>query len=200
MKILLHICCAPCAIYPYYRLREDGLEPLGFFYNPNIHPYQEYRKRLETVREFSLRAGLETFIQDGYDLDAFLACTVGTGAGRCEHCYRLRLVRAAAEARLRGLTLYTTSLLYSKHQKHDLIRGIAQETAADHKIEFYYEDFRRGWREGIVESKAMGLYRQQYCGCIFSEAERFRGAGGQTAGRGQATERLQGRIFRTTEG
>jgi epoxyqueuosine reductase len=174
VKIFLHICCAPCAIYPYFRLVEDGFEPQGYFYNPNIHPYQEYRKRLDTARDFSCRTGLELEVQDGYDLDDFLRMTIGRGAGRCEQCYRMRLDKAARSARKQGFTLITTSLLYSKYQNHDLIRGVGEEMAAEQGLSFYYEDFRRGWREGIVESKAMGLYRQQYCGCIFSEWERYR--------------------------
>jgi predicted adenine nucleotide alpha hydrolase (AANH) superfamily ATPase len=173
MKIFFHICCAPCALYPYYRMREEGMEPTGYFYNPNIHPYTEYKKRLDTVKEFSLRTGLDVICRDSYDLDEFLSLTAGTGANRCEHCYRMRLDAAGAAARENGFGTFTTSLLYSKYQKHDLITGIAKETATEHGIEFYYEDFRRGWREGIVESKAMGLYRQQYCGCIYSERERY---------------------------
>jgi epoxyqueuosine reductase len=174
MKILLHICCAPCALYPFYRLKEEGMEPTGYFYNPNIHPYLEYKRRLETVRDFSVRAGLDVLIRDGYDLDEFLVRVAGRGAMRCEQCYRMRLDAAAAAAGEKGLSLFTTSLLYSKYQKHDLIRGVAAEMAAEHGVEFFYEDFRRGWREGIIESKAMGLYRQQYCGCIYSERERYR--------------------------
>lgn len=173
MKIFFHICCAPCALYPFYRLREDGMEATGFFYNPNIHPYTEYKKRLDTVKEFSLRVGLDVVYRDGYDLDEFLTRVAGTGAHRCEQCYRMRLDAAGAAAREKGFSLLTSSLLYSKYQKHDLIRGIAKEMAAEHGIEFYYEDFRQGWREGIVESKAMGLYRQQYCGCIYSERDRY---------------------------
>jgi hypothetical protein len=174
MKIFLHVCCAPCAIYPYYRLREEGMTPTGYFYNPNIHPFLEYKKRLDTVREFSLRAGFDVIVRDGYDLDEFLSRTAGKGSGRCEHCYRMRLDAAAALAREKGFSLFTTSLLYSKYQKHDLIAGVAREAASEKGIEFYYEDFRLGWREGIVESKAMGLYRQQYCGCIYSERDRYR--------------------------
>jgi predicted adenine nucleotide alpha hydrolase (AANH) superfamily ATPase len=176
MKILFHICCAPCALYPYYRLREDGLEPIGYFYNPNIHPYQEYKKRLDTVKEFSGRVGLETLIRDGYDLDEFLSRVSGRGMSRCEQCYRMRLDAAGEEAREGGFKYFTTSLLYSKHQKHELVREIGEEIAARQGIEFYYEDFRRGWREGSLESKAMGLYRQQYCGCIYSERDRYRPA------------------------
>ena len=149
------------------------MHPTGFFYNPNIHPYQEYKKRLDTVREFSVRVGLEVLYRDGYDLDQFLVRVAGTGALRCEHCYRMRLDAVCAAAKEKGFGVFTTSLLYSKYQNHERIKGIAQEMASEHGIEFYYEDFRRGWREGIMESKAMGLYRQQYCGCIYSERDRY---------------------------
>jgi epoxyqueuosine reductase len=173
MKIFLHICCAPCALYPYYRLKEEGFDTTGFFYNPNIHPYREYQKRLETVKEFSVRVGFDVTYRDEYDLDHFLLRVAGKGSFRCEECYRVRLDAAGFAAKRNGVTLFTTSLLYSKYQQHDLIAAIGRETASKYGIEFYYEDFRRGWREGIVESKAMGLYRQQYCGCIYSERDRY---------------------------
>jgi len=158
-------------------MKEEGIEPVGYFYNPNIHPYLEYRKRLDTVKEFSGRTGLEVIYRDGYDLDEYLVRVAGTGADRCEHCYRVRLEATITAALERGFSTFTTSLLYSKHQNHDLIKGIAHELASDRGMTFYYEDFRRGWREGIVESKAMGLYRQQYCGCIYSERDRYRKTG-----------------------
>lgn len=179
----MHICCAPCAVYPYFKMKEDGLKPTGFFFNPNIHPYLEYKKRMDTVREFSHKAGLEVLYRDGYELNEFLSITVGKGPLRCEQCYRMRLDAAGSAARAAGFKTFTTSLLYSKHQKHDLIAGVSREMAAEHGVEFYYEDFRLGWREGIMESKAMGLYRQQWCGCIFSERERF-----QKSGRGFSRE------------
>ena len=173
MNILLHVCCGPCAIYPFSRLREDGIAVTGFFYNPNIHPYLEYRKRLDAVREFATRVGLEMEYRDAYDLEAFLQRTSGAGQNRCEYCYRMRLAAAAGAARQFGIPAFTTTLLYSKYQKHDRIAGVGREMGAEYGVEFYYEDFRRGWREGIVESKAMGLYRQQYCGCIYSERDRY---------------------------
>jgi predicted adenine nucleotide alpha hydrolase (AANH) superfamily ATPase len=173
MKILMHICCAPCALYPVSRLRREGFDLTGFFYNPNIHPYREYRKRLTTVQDLAAGIGFSVLVPQGYDLDAFLSRIVGTGGGRCERCYRMRLEVAAAEAKRSGFDLYSTSLLYSRYQKHDLIRGIAQEQAGEHGIEFYYEDFRKGWHEGIAGSKSLGLYRQQYCGCLYSEQERY---------------------------
>lgn len=174
MKIFFHVCCAPCALYPFSRLKEEGMNPTAYFYNPNIHPYQEYKKRLDTVKDFAVRVGLEVQYRDGYELDQFLVRVAGTGALRCEHCYRMRLDAVCAAARESGFGVFTTSLLYSKFQKHDRIKGIAEEMASAYGIEFYYEDFRRGWREGILESKAMGLYRQQYCGCIYSERDRYK--------------------------
>jgi len=174
MNILFHICCAPCAIYPLSRLRKQGFSVQGYFYNPNIHPYLEYQKRMSTVQEFSDRAGLSVSYRDGYDLDEFLIRVAGKGPGRCEQCYRIRLDAAAAETSRSGSSLFTTSLLYSKYQNHDLIRAVAEEMAREHRVELYYEDFRIGWREGIVESKAMGLYRQQYCGCVYSERDRYK--------------------------
>jgi predicted adenine nucleotide alpha hydrolase (AANH) superfamily ATPase len=174
MNILFHICCAPCAVYPLSRLRKQGFSVQGYFYNPNIHPYLEYQKRMSTVQEFSARAGLSVSYRDGYDLDEFLIRVAGKGPGRCEQCYRIRLDAAAAETSRSGYSLFTTSLLYSKYQNHDLIRAVAEEMAREHRVELYYEDFRIGWREGIVESKAMGLYRQQYCGCVYSERDRYK--------------------------
>ena len=173
MKVLLHVCCAPCAVYPVGRLRACGLEADGFFYNPNIHPSQEHARRLASLRQFSAVAGLPLAVREGYDPDAFLVRVAGRGTGRCEQCYRMRLEAAAAEARTGGYSLFTTTLLYSRRQKHDLIAGVARETAAEHGLELYYEDFRKGWQRGIERSKALGLYRQQYCGCVYSEAERY---------------------------
>lgn len=173
MNVLLHMCCAPCAIYPLSRLLQQGFSPIGFFYNPNIHPYQEHEKRLAAVREYSRLIALPLEVHGGYELDRFLERTLGKGAHRCEQCYRMRLSAVAQEAGKRGFRLFTSSLLYSKYQNHDLIRGVADEMAAEQGVEFYYEDFRAGWREGIAKSRELGLYRQQYCGCIFSERERY---------------------------
>lgn len=177
MKMLMHMCCAPCAVYPLSRLVAAGIEATGFFYNPNIHPYQEYGRRLAAVRDLSARSALPLVVREGYDLDEFLLQVAGTGEGRCERCYRMRLSAAAAAAREGGFSLYTTTLLYSRYQKHDLIRSVAAEMGQDEGIELYYEDFRTGWQEGIAISKAMGLYRQQYCGCIYSERERYQRPG-----------------------
>ncbi len=173
MNILLHICCAPCAIYPVQELRASGLHVSGFFFNPNIHPYQEYRRRLETVRKYAELVELQVIYRDEYRLEEFLANVAATPAERCLYCYASRLEVAAAEAVRLGFDAFTTSLLYSRYQKHDVIREIGERIGEKYGITFHYVDFRKGWQEGIVVSKRMELYRQQYCGCIYSEKERY---------------------------
>ena len=173
MKILLHICCAPCAIYPVQELRKDGLSVTGFFFNPNIHPYQEYRRRLEAVRKYAELVELEVIYRDEYRLEEFLANVAANPAERCLFCYVSRLEVAASEAVRLGFDAFTTSLLYSRYQKHDVIREMGERIGEKHGITFHYADFRKGWQEGIAVSKKMELYRQQYCGCIYSEKERY---------------------------
>lgn len=175
MKGLIHVCCANCLIYPLKVLREAGWETTGFFYNPNIHPYQEFQRRLETLREYETQAGLKMIYRDEYDLEAFLRGVVYREHERCRYCYYSRLEATAQMAKSGGFDAFTTTLLYSKYQDHSLIKGIGETVANQFSIPFYYEDFREGWQEGIRESKATGLYRQQYCGCIYSEKERYEG-------------------------
>ncbi len=176
MKILLHLCCGPCAIVPVQRLRDAGAELTGFFYNHNIHPYQEYRRRLETVREYSDKVGLELIVRDEYNLEEFLTAVAGNPAERCGYCYFSRLEAVAAAAASNGFDAFSSTLLYSRYQRHDDIRTLGERAASRHGVAFHYDDFRSGWQEGIRLSKEMGLYRQQYCGCIYSEKDRYLGA------------------------
>jgi predicted adenine nucleotide alpha hydrolase (AANH) superfamily ATPase len=173
VKILLHICCAPCSIYPLRILREEGDEVVGLFYNPNIHPYLEYQRRLETLDAYAIREGLTVLKDAEQPLEAFLRQVIFRERERCRICYELRLTRAVKIAAREGFDAFTTTLLYSRFQKHDLIRSIAEHVAAVEKIPFLYRDFREGWSEGIRISKALGMYRQPYCGCIYSERERY---------------------------
>jgi hypothetical protein len=173
MKVLLHICCAPCAIYPLETLRSSGVAVDGYFFNHNIHPYQEYRRRLDTVRQFAALVHLELICHDEYRLEEFLAATASRPEERCRYCYVSRLDRAAQAAAELGYDVFTSTLLYSRYQQHDLIRREGEQAAARHGVSFLYEDFRRGWQQGIAASKEMGLYRQQYCGCIYSEKDRY---------------------------
>ena len=177
MKILLHICCANCAIYPLNRLEERGDEVVGYFFNPNIHPYQEYQKRLESLRRFSDEIGLKVVYRDEYLLEEFLREVSHRVEERCRYCYSVRLEATAREAKKNSFDGFSTTLLQSTHQNHQLIRETGDRLAREIGIPFYYEDFRQGWRKGVEVSKTMGLYRQQYCGCIYSEKERFMRSG-----------------------
>lgn len=178
MRILLHICCANCAAYPVQQLREGGKEVVGYFFNPNIHPYQEYRRRLEAVKQYANEARLEVLYRDEYLLEEFLKNTSHHPRERCQYCYSLRLEAVAREARRRQFDQFSTTLLQSTHQDHGQIKETGERIGMEVGISFYYDDFREGWKKGLEISKALGLYRQQYCGCIYSEKERFMKIGG----------------------
>ena len=173
MKVLLHLCCGPCALYPLAVLRGEGIAVCGWFYNHNIHPYQEYQRRRDAARQMADQQGLELMVQDEYRLEEFLAHVAAEPDQRCGYCYASRLDAAAAAAREGGFDAFTSSLFYSRYQNHELMRRKAEEAADRHRVTFLYRDFRPGWQEGIRRSKELGLYRQQYCGCIYSEKERY---------------------------
>ena len=173
MRILLHICCGNCAIYPVKVLREQNHQIVGYFYNHNIHPYQEFKKRLETAKDYAQRVELPLTCDEDYRLEEFLAAVAQNPKNRCEYCYRSRLQATAKQARLLGFEGFTTTLLYSRYQQHRAIIDCGRRLAAEYDLFFHYEDFRVGWNEGIRISKEMGLYRQQYCGCIYSEKDRY---------------------------
>lgn len=173
MKLLLHICCAPCSIYPVQVLREGGAELTGFFFNPNIHPVTEYRQRLSALTEYASSIELALIVKDEYLLKEFIREVVFREEERCRYCYRMRLQAAAQAAREQGADAFSTTLLYSIYQRHDEIRKAGEETAAEYGVPFHYQDFRPGWREGVEASRRLTIYRQKYCGCIYSEKERY---------------------------
>jgi predicted adenine nucleotide alpha hydrolase (AANH) superfamily ATPase len=173
MKVLLHVCCANCVIYPVKAMREKGLEVMGFFYRHNIHPYTECLRRQEALQCYAGEINLKVIYQDGYDMEGFIRNVVFRESERCNYCYHDRLRSTALLARRGKFDYFSSTLLYSKHQKHDLIRAIGESVGKSAGIPFLYQDFREGWKEGIECSKQLGLYRQQYCGCIYSEKERF---------------------------
>jgi predicted adenine nucleotide alpha hydrolase (AANH) superfamily ATPase len=173
MSVLLHICCGPCAVYPLEVLKKEGVNTRGFFYNPNIHPYREFRLRLEAVVQLASRVGLPVEYQEEYGLHDYLRRVVFNEKSRCGLCYDMRLEAVVAQARKSGADAFTTTLLYSRYQNHELIRHKAELLAEQYKIPFLYYDFRQGWQQGIDISREMGLYRQSYCGCIYSEQERY---------------------------
>lgn len=173
MNVLLHVCCANCAIYPVKVLRERNHDVTGFFFNHNIHPYREFRRRLDTVRDYAERVQLAVVYREDYLLEEFLAQAARAPLLRCDYCYHSRLEESALHAREHGFDAFSTTLLYSRYQQHETIRSHGEALARKYGVDFHYQDFRDGWREGIETSKSMGLYRQQYCGCIYSEMDRY---------------------------
>jgi len=181
-RVLLHICCGPCAVFPVEALRQEGFSVEGFWYNPNIHPLAEYRQRLESCRRMALLMRLSLHEDDVYGLQSYLEATFPSHTRRperCAICYRLRLGRAAEAARESGLPYYTTTLLVSPYQNSELLATIGVEEGRRHGVEFLSRDFKQGFRAGRQKSREMGLYHQRYCGCIFSEAESQAGPGGR---------------------
>ncbi|MFH2218521.1 MAG: epoxyqueuosine reductase QueH [Pseudomonadota bacterium] len=173
MKILLHICCAPCAIFPTKRLRKEDFEVMGFFYRHNIHPFTECLRRQNALESYAEQIGLTVICQEEYDMEEFIRNVVFRESERCAYCYHERLRSAALVAKRGKFDCFSTTLLYSKFQKHDMIKTIGESVGKSVDFPFYYQDFRIGWKEGVEESKHMGMYRQQYCGCIYSEKERY---------------------------
>ena len=173
MRVLIHICCANCLIYPLKVLTDEGQQVMGFFYNPNIHPYQEYQRRLEALKEYEKRSGVQVIYRDEYSLEEFLRGVTFREEERCRFCYHLRLDATAKVAKRGKFDAFTSTLLHSKHQDHQLICETGQAVGKREGVQFLYRDFREGWGEGLEESKALGLYRQNYCGCIYSEKERY---------------------------
>jgi len=184
--VLLHMCCGPCALLPVIRLRDEGFALAGLFYNPNIHPLTEYLRRRAAARLAGQRLGLPVLEAEtpeaAWDLPRWLASVhdpalVGNPRSfeRCAFCYRERLLYTAQQAKTGGFSAFTTSLLYSRRQRHRLIRQAGEQAAQATGVDFMYRDFRPDWQAGIDLSKAWNLYRQNYCACIYSEAERFAG-------------------------
>jgi predicted adenine nucleotide alpha hydrolase (AANH) superfamily ATPase len=173
VKILLHTCCGPCTIFPVKQLRSDAHDVMGFFYRSNIHPYTECARREETLVAYAESISLKLLFEPGYELENFLRNAAFREAQRCLACYHARLSTTALFAKKGKFDAYSTTLLYSKFQNHDLLRTTGEAVGKKIGVPFYYHDFRNGWKEGIEESKKLEMYRQQYCGCIYSEKDRY---------------------------
>ena len=173
MNTLLHICCAPCSLMCIETLRAENIDVTGFWYNPNIHPYTEYKARRDTLILHAQNVNMPLVTIDDYGLREFVRLVYPDLEDRCEKCYDIRLDRAAKYASENGFDSFSTSLLISPYQKHDLIRGVAERKAAKYNISFLYRDFRPYFREGQKRAREAGYYMQKYCGCVFSEEERY---------------------------
>lgn len=175
MKLLMHTCCAPCSIYCIDTLRKEGIEPTLFWYNPNIHPYTEYKNRRDALKEYSKLIDIECIFEEEYGLDNFCKNVINNLGDRCiSYCYPVRLKKLFECAKENGYDTVTTTLLYSIYQRHDDIKRIMENLSKKYKINFLYRDFRVGFREGQEKAKKLNLYMQKYCGCIFSEEDRYK--------------------------
>ena len=174
MKLLMHTCCAPCSVYCIDKLREEGIEPTAYWYNPNIHPYMEYKARRECLKEYTKSINVQAIFEEEYGLDEFCKEAVKNLNARCvNYCYPVRLRKTFEYAKEHGYDTVTTTLLYSIYQKHDFIKKIMEQYSEEYGIDFLYRDFRVGFWEGHQKAHDLGLYMQKYCGCVFSEEMRY---------------------------
>ncbi|MFH0877124.1 MAG: epoxyqueuosine reductase QueH [Candidatus Omnitrophota bacterium] len=171
-SVLLHICCGPCAIYPVKALRQEGYEVAGFFYNPNIHPFSEYEKRVAAVIAASERIGLNT-IHHRYDFEEMLKNMATLPDRQAQHrfCWQTRLEETARVADREGFGAFTTTLLSSPYQDIAEIARLGEKVAATYALEFLNRNFRQGFAESHQVSREWDLYHQNYCGCLYSEKE-----------------------------
>jgi len=171
MRLFLHICCARCAIYPITKLARD-FEITGYYFNPNIHPTTEYLARGEALKNYIKSNGLKLIIGE-YNPRVYFEAVANSKNDRCEVCYILRLTETAKLSKELGYDYFTATLLSSPYQKHEKIKEIGDKIAKETGINFYYEDFRVGWRDSQKVADELGIYKQKYCGCVFSEYERY---------------------------
>ena len=174
MKLLLHTCCAPCSVYCIDELRNEGIEPTVYWYNPNIHPYMEYKARRDCLKEYTRSINIEAIFQEEYGLDEFCKEAVKDLKNRCtNYCYPIRIEQTCKYAKEHGYDTVSTTLLYSIYQNHEFIKSCMEEKCNKYGLSFLYRDFRVGFWEGHQKAHDLGLYMQKYCGCVFSEEIRY---------------------------
>lgn len=172
-KVLIHACCAHCAAYTAEYWKQQGRDVGAYWYNPNIHPYTEHQARLKSMRTLAEKTDLPLIIEEGYDMVEYFRRVTGDENNRCQHCFDMRLSKTAEVALREGFDAFTTTLLISPHQHHEILKITGEKVANERGIEFLYADLRKRYSDSRHITKPMELYRQQYCGCIYSEWERY---------------------------
>lgn len=171
-ELLLHTCCAPCAEYPVQMLRETrGIEPVCYFYNPNIHPLFEHERRRDFVLRFAAQKGLDLIVKDGCDEAKWRMFPSDRKSDHCGICYASRFYDSCRYAAEHGYKAFTSTLFVSPYQDTERMRDIAARCCRLFGLTFLDIDFRPGYRQGQEMARADGLYRQRYCGCIYSLGE-----------------------------
>ena len=155
-------------------LRSEGIEPTGYWFNPNIHPFTEYSARREALETYAQSIDLEMIFNDNYGIREFTQAVSSDIDNRCSYCYTSRLESAAKFAAENGFDSFTSTVFISPYQNHELMKSIAEAAAEKYGIKFLYRDFRPLFREGQAKAREAGLYMQKYCGCIYSEEDRYK--------------------------
>ena len=172
-SLLLHCCCAPCSVACVDALRQERTEPTAFWYNPTIHPWQEYKSRRDTLIDYAASIDMALIVREEYGLRDFVAHVAEDIPHRCAWCYTCRMEETARYAAEHGFSAFSTTLLISPYQQHERIVGIAEEMGRRYGLDFLYRDFRPLFRQGQTKAREAGLYMQKYCGCVFSEEDRY---------------------------
>ena len=173
MKVLLHCCCAPCSLSCIDPLLDEGAELSLFWYNHNIHPFKEYEARRECLVEYANQINLPLLVKENYGLREFVKTVADNIDKRCVYCYEHRLEETAKFAKENGFEYFTTTLLASLYQDHDAIKAAGERFAEKYGMKFLYRDFRANFRKGNALAREKGFYMQKYCGCVFSEEDRY---------------------------
>jgi len=173
MKMLLHTCCAPCSTVTIEAWRMEAVELTGVFFNPNIHPFAEHQRRHDTLLAYASKIDLPLIGEPLHDITGWLRQVHGheEKGVRCRICITQRLRYTAELAAAARFDAFSTTLLISPWQEHEIIREEGELAAADFGVEFRYRDLRPEYRRSTELSREAELYRQKYCGCIYSEAE-----------------------------
>lgn len=172
-SVLMHTCCAPCSLSCIDPLRAEGIEPVAFWYNPNIHPWKEYEARRDCLLAYAPTIEMQVIVDEDYGLRTFVEHVASDINHRCTYCYQHRLEETARSAAEHGYEAFTSTLLASLYQDHEAIRAAAEKYARQYGVEFLYRDFRPNFWAGNQRARELGFYMQKYCGCVFSEQDRY---------------------------
>lgn len=172
-NILLHCCCAPCSVSCVEPLKSEGFDVTAFWYNPNVHPFKEYESRRDCLINYMSQLNIPLKIKEDYGLRKFVKNIVADIEKRCVYCYTHRLEETARYAKENGFDAFTSTLFASLYQNHELMKAATEKLSEKYGVEFLYRDFRPNFRQGNQTAREIGLYMQKYCGCIFSEEDRY---------------------------
>lgn len=174
-KLLLHTCCAPCVLKCTEILQENNIDFVLYWFNPNIHPWTEYNSRKTNLIKFAKEQNIDYIVNDNYGLREFILKISPDFEfkKRCVECYKIRLENTVLYAKEYNYEYFSTSLLISPYQDHEFIKKTCEDLSQKYNIKFFYYDFRPYFREGQQIAREKNIYMQKYCGCIFSEEERY---------------------------